>query len=338
VRVLVRLASGPLRDSSLGPERKSALSAEALEIARRLGDPATLADALNGYIVGRHSPDHTHRQLELASELVEVATRVGDKERALDGHELRLTALLELGDKPGALAALEAMTTLTRELRQPAQNWFVAVYRALFALLEGRLDQAEELISDARLLGERAQSWEAAVSYRLQLYLLRREQGRLEAAEDIVRRSVQEYPTYPIWRCVLAQMAAELGHAVEAREALNALATSGFTTLPFDEEWLVSVGLLAETAAALKDGERASVLYELLVPYGDRVAISYPEICTGAVARYLGLLATTMKRWDDAERHFGSAIEVNRRIGARSWLARSQRDHATMLLARRAAA
>ena len=39
-----------------------------------------------------------------------------------------------------------------------------------------------------------------------------------------------------------------------------------------------------------------------LLPYADRVAVSYPEIAIGSVARYLGLAAMTMGRWDDAER------------------------------------
>ncbi len=51
-------------------------------------------------------------------------------------------------------------------------------------------------------------------------------------------------------------------------------------------------------------------------------------------SRYLGLLASTMERWGDAERHFRRALEVNERIGARPWLAHTQEDYARMLLAR----
>jgi tetratricopeptide (TPR) repeat protein len=104
--------------------------------------------------------------------------------------------------------------------------------------------------------------------------------------------------------------------------------------VPFDEEWLVSLGLLAEAASILGSAESAPHLYELLLPYGDRVAVGYPELCTGAVARYLGLLATTMQRWEAAERHFEDALEMNARIGARPWLAHTQYDYARMLLAR----
>jgi tetratricopeptide (TPR) repeat protein len=226
------------------------------------------------------------------------------------------------------------MARLARKLRQPAQDWLVTQYRALLGLLEGRLAQAEAWISDAHRLGQRAQSWNAAVTYRLQLYVLRREQGRLEEIEDLIQRSVTEYPTYPIWRCVLAHTEAELGHTSEARDALDALAADRCASLPFDEEWLVSMSLLAETASAIPDAERAPRLYELLLPYGDRVAVGYPEISTGAAARYLGLLAATTERWDDAERHFEDALQINARIGARPWLAHTQHDYARMLLSR----
>jgi phage terminase small subunit len=151
-----------------------------------------------------------------------------------------------------------------------------------------------------------------------------------------VRRSVEDYPTYPIWRCVLAQLTAELGYEAEARAALAAVAADRCAALPFDEEWLVSMGLLAETAAALGDRERAAILYDLLHPYADRVAISYPDVSTGSVARYLGLLAATMDRHDEAERHFEDAMQTNARIGAPSWLAHTKRDYARMLRARAA--
>jgi hypothetical protein len=218
------------------------------------------------------------------------------------------------------------MERVAGELRQPSQGWLAAVYRALLALLAGSLDEADRLVAEARTLCEDTQSWNATVTYGLQLYVLRREQGRLAEIEGLVRASAAEYPTYPIWRCVLAHVLAETGHADEARAELTALARDRFAALPFDEEWLVSATLLADTACALRAVEPAAVLYELLAPYADRVAISYPEISTGAVARSLGVLAALTDRPKDAARHLAEAIELHRRIGARTWLARTERD------------
>ena len=334
VRLLARLAGGPLRDASFPPERRVTLSKEALEIARRIGDPATLAYALTGYISSHLSPSSTQKQVELATELIEVAMGAGDRERALEGHESRQGALVELGEVTRAKADHAAMAKLADELRQPSQGWYVAVYSALFALLEGRLAEAEKLISDARSLGERAHSWIAVVSFRLQLYVLRWEQGRLEEVQETVRRSVEEYPTYPIWRCVLAHMVAELGDEDKARETLEAIAADDFAGVPFDEEWLVSLGFLTETVRLLADARAAAVLYGLLFPYADRVAVSYPDISTGSVAHYLGILALTTGNWREAALHFEQALEVNERIGARPWLAHTQHEYGLALLRR----
>ena len=54
----------------------------------------------------------------------------------------------------------------------------------------------------------------------------------------------------------------------------------------------------------------------------------------GAVARYLGLSAATMERWDEAERFFEEGVEINGKVGARPWLAHTQREYAEMLTRR----
>ena len=337
VRLLARLAAGPLRDATFDPERRVALSAQALKIARDLGDPGTLAYALAGRMLADDSPDKTRERLELATELLELTDPTSEKERAVEALEVRLLSLLETGEIEAARAELARMADLAAELRQPSQQWFVAAYRALLALLEGRLDEAEQLVPEAHALGSRVQPWSAEVSYRLQLYVLRREQGRLEEVRELVASSVDEFPTYPVWRCVFVATNALLGREDEARDALEALAEDDFAALRPDEGWLVGVSLLSEAVRLLRDERRAQLLHDRLLPYADRVGVIYTEISTGAVARHLGLLASTAAAWSAAERHFARALEVNRRIGARPQLAHTQHDFADMLLERRAA-
>jgi hypothetical protein len=332
VRLLARLAGGPLRDASFPPERKARLSEEALAMARRLqDDSATLAYAMHGYILGHHSPDHVRAQLQLATELIEVAGRAGDKERVFDGHEERFDALVELGDIGAARAELAAMDRVARQLRQPSQAWLVAAHEAILALLTDPLEQAERLVEAAGELGERTQGWNATVTHRLQLYALRREQERLGEVEDLIRRSAAEFPTYPIVRCVHAHALALLGAHDEARAAVGALTRGRCAALPFDEEWLVSTCLVADAAVVLGTAETCTVLYELLAPYDDHVAISYPEVCVGAVALRLGALAATVGRGDEGRRHFSDALAMHDRIGAGRWHARTEREAARLL-------
>ena len=52
------------------------------------------------------------------------------------------------------------------------------------------------------------------------------------------------------------------------------------------------------------------------------------------MARGLGVLATILQRHDDAERHLDTAIDIERRMGARPWFAHAQHDLAAMLIVR----
>jgi uncharacterized protein HemY len=64
------------------------------------------------------------------------------------------------------------------------------------------------------------------------------------------------------------------------------------------------------------------------------VLIASGSACYGSASRFLGALATTMQRWDDAERHFEDAVAMNEGMAARPWLAHTQYQYATMLLSR----
>jgi hypothetical protein len=58
------------------------------------------------------------------------------------------------------------------------------------------------------------------------------------------------------------------------------------------------------------------------------------ETSTGAVDRYLGLAALTAGDLETAELHLRDALDLNARIGAQPWAARTQADLAGLLLAR----
>ena len=64
------------------------------------------------------------------------------------------------------------------------------------------------------------------------------------------------------------------------------------------------------------------------------MVVGATDVCYGAASRYLGMLAATMERWEDAVQHFEDALVMNARMGARPWLAHTQHQYAVMLLAR----
>ncbi len=330
-RVIARMASA-MRDQ---PDRepRAALSEEALAIARRLGEPSTLAYALSARWAAIMGPDQIDYRLELAEELQEVAELGQDKERVLEAHVFRLVALQELGNIAGYRSEVQAMEPLARDLRQPAQEWMVAVCKATLSLIEGPLDEAERLAAEALRLGERSMTWDAVAFSRIQTFAVRREQGQLANVEPVILRSVEEYPTRPMFRCLLATLFCELGQLENARPVFEGMAVEGFADLPMNNDWLHSLCLLSEVAAALGDSVRAAMLYALLTPY-DWATVDELEASPGAVARFLGLLSATMSRWDEAAGHFERALEKNREMGARPWVAHTEHDFARMLALR----
>jgi tetratricopeptide (TPR) repeat protein len=331
-RLLARLA-GALRDER-SRKRRDRMSREAVELARRTGNPATLVYALDGRAAAIIAPDTVAEFLALGSELRELAERSRDGERVIQGQYWRITAQLQAGDVRGAEDDLEASSSIADELGQPAQLWEVHAGRAMFALAKGKLAEAEELVPQAFALGAHALPHTSIPVYRLQRYALSDLRGRLGEVVPEICDLVAEYPTRPVFRCALAHLYARLGQLPEAQQALDDLARGGFSTLPFDQEWLYGMSLLAETSALLDDTGAAPVLYALLVPWAALNAAEHPEGFRGSAARYLGLLATTTKRLEEAELHFEDAVAMNANMGARPWLAHTQYDYARMLLAR----
>jgi pentatricopeptide repeat protein len=196
----------------------------------------------------------------------------------------------------------------------------------MLALAAGRLSEAEELVEEALALGERAQRDAAIPVYRLQRYALCDFQERLDEVEPSIRELVVIYPARTVFRCVLAHVYGRLGRLEDAKQVFNDLAKDDFSALPFDQEWLYGMSLLAETCALLGDSVAASVLDRLLFPYAALNAVDVSEGFTGSVSRSLGLLAATTSRWDAAERHFEDALAMNERMDTRPWLARTQHD------------
>jgi tetratricopeptide (TPR) repeat protein len=330
VELMARLA-GALRDR---PSREPAasLSLEAVEMARRIGDSRTLAYALDGRYAAVWWPENPAQRLTIASDLTTLAHEVGDNERAVHGHHYRLVAFTEMGEIPAARTELDTMERLATELRQPAQLWLATADRAAFALLSGRLVEAEDLIARAHRIGRGAHQAEPELTYRTQLFLLRRHQGRTAEVRDVIERSVDEFPTRPLFRALLADVAVQGGDQPRARRTLADAAADNFGAFPPDNEWLVSLSVLGEVAARVAAGEHAEALYGLLEPHAARHALNFAEISTGAVARTLGLLCAAMGYRDNAERHFQQALELNASITALPWLAHTEHDYAVMVL------
>ena len=333
VRLLARLAAARRDDAQREP--RVALAHEALAIAERLGDPATLALATECQWVATEGPDEQAlgEGITVGARLIALGQEIGNREPMFQGHDHRLNGFWLLGERAALEVELDVLDALADELRQPAQRWEVGTHRTMLALMEGRFEDAERLIDETHVVGRRAATW-AVVTQRIALFVLRREQGRLAEVADTIRRSVHEYPALLRFRCVLAHLEAELGREQEACAVLDDLLDRDLSREHRDSEWLFAMCVLADPTAALAEKSGVQRLYAALVPYQDLYAIAPSEGLFGAVARALGVLAGALERYDDAEFHLEVALDVERRMGARPWRAHAHRDLAAVLVSR----
>jgi hypothetical protein len=178
------------------PERSRPLSAEAVEVARRLDDPRALVSALavyhDGFVVGHAD---TAAALAGSAELLRQARATGDNRAMLAARRARVFDLLASGDLAGVDAEVGAFSRLAGQLPIPAHRWWVALWKAMRALLDGRHDEAERLALEAQAIGERPFPNLASLNLSFQIFYLRREQGRLGELEGAVRAFGEGRPT-----------------------------------------------------------------------------------------------------------------------------------------------
>jgi hypothetical protein len=330
VRVLGRLA----RELHFAPEpeERETLSAEAVAMARRLGDDETLASALGARHVATWAPDTLDERLAAAEEVVRLATAAGDRRLLFEAHVWLGCDLLEAGDVAAADAAMGACRRLEADLPTPAWTWQIAVYDGTRALLDGRFADAEQAIARAGEVGERARGTAARIYAAVQSFLLGRECGTLAQLEPVVRRGSIDMPDR---RARLAVLAAELGRADETRAVLERAPPGALTAHRRNILELTELCCLVPPCALLRDAERAAALYERLAPFADHIHVrGVAGGCDGSVSRHLGVLATVLERWEDGERHFRGALERNARLGSPPLVARTRVEYAELLLAR----
>jgi class 3 adenylate cyclase/tetratricopeptide (TPR) repeat protein len=316
-------------------ERRVGLSDEALVVARRLGDPPTLADVLLARYYAITSPETHRERMANTDELLALAVHLGDPAIHSRALALRFRVVIEEGDVEEADRCLKANERLTDSLHQPTLRWFVALQRAGRTLLAGGIDEGERLVFEAFRIGEASGQPDASLLFLWQLFSVRLEQDRLGELVEDLRREVEEIPKLVGTRGLLALAHAELNQADEAREALRPVSASGFARLARDTIWLRAVTESAAACARIGEAGWAADLHGLLSPYGDLFPTACLGTATGSVAYYLGLLASTLERFDEAEERFSAAEVIHVRIGAPTWLARTRLEWARMLLARR---
>ncbi len=307
----------------------------ALALARDLGEPAPLFRALAAIVPARYWPDRLDERVAAAREALDVAERAGHLEwvDALTGWYLG--DLVEKGDFATAREVVRMHRQVADGLRQPFMQTMGLASLTLLAAYEGHFAEAERLAGETFALGRRFAPDNALGVYSMQLFTLRRSQGRLAEVLPALRGLLANGPETALWQPGLALICAELGLQDEARAAFEPLAAGEFGAIARDAMWLTNIAFLAEACARLNDRRRAPLLYQLLEPNAGRNIVTGTNVaCHGSADRLLGMLAATAGDSLRAERHLQTAIAADERQGGRPWCAEAQLEYAALLRGR----
>ena len=335
-RLLARLAQAQYY--LVTDAERDALSREAVEVARASSDDRALVDALTARRV-LWGPEDLSGRAEVSEELVGVAQRVDDLELDVRTRVWRVVDLVEAGDLAAARTEIQHHATLAARLREPSHLRDGAVWRAMVALLDGRFAEAEERADEALAAGDRIQAPGAGDIYRVQKPMILAEQAdpeQLDEAVRLAREGSDAHPDIPAWRALLAFTEARADRHEDARADLEAAAGDGFAGVPRDAVFLVALTHAADAAAIIGHRELAAILRRLLEPYADRwVVIDRGLACKGSTERLIGLLDGVLGDVESSVERLDRALTRHVRTGAHAFAARTRRELAAALLARR---
>ncbi len=312
-------------------DRALVVRTSAIEMARRSGDRRGLASVLMRAYWAREATS-LREILSMLTEAVEIAAQIGDVEIRAEAMEWRVSALIALGEIDGARTELAAVHELAQRTGQPFMLHVSEHYGSALALLGGRLAEAEVAAERSREWGRLLRGRDASGVYGIQMFGVRREQGRLSELAPVVR-ILAAGENGGAWRPGLAALLAELGMDDEVRRELARVRREGLDPLRASL-WIASLTYLADACSAVGDRDLAALLYPELAPLsGTNVMIGHGVACYGAADRYLGMLAATLGERERAEDHLAAAMDLNRRMGASTWLAYTAYEYARTLLA-----
>jgi DNA-binding CsgD family transcriptional regulator len=312
--------------------RSGAVRDEAIAMSRRRGDRRTLGTilAMAYWTRGSNLNEEVNAMLR---ESREIGRELADEEIIGEASAWLVPSYVVLCDHHAARDALTELFTVAQRLSEPFLNHVAEHYASALALSDGHLAEAEAAAERSREWGSLLTGRDASGSYGVQMFGIRREQGRLPELAPVVRLLAGQSHD-GAWRPGLAAVLAELGMESEARREVEAILADGIGVLR-PALWLASLVYLADACAMLRDERTAATIYPELAQYaGSNVMIGHLVACYGATDRYLGTTAAVLGDWDAAEEHFQAAIALNTRLGARTWLAHTAFAYAEMLLRR----
>lgn len=319
-------------------EKAKAKAQEALDIGRRLGDDLLSAYASFALALAFIGDLHVGEALDGWQNALVYARRAGDVLRegwALHRVPLALTLL-------GRLEETDSVSIKACEVTRGSQDWgnhsLGLSHLASVAVARGQFDAAERWAHETMLMVSRSRYPWGGFRSLLALTCARTLRGAWIEAEDALDVLMEPGRVFDDAGLVVRTFARVFREVVRAQSGapagdLTTLAKDLMAVVGTDTYSVAPLCALVELADLAKAPAIAELPHRALATGAAR-GVLFSSGWMYAVPRMLGAIAAVNHRWDVAEAHLRTAIDVTGRAGAVCELGRSYLDHARMLVAR----
>ncbi|MGI9602711.1 MAG: hypothetical protein ACR2QE_12555, partial [Acidimicrobiales bacterium] len=307
----------------------------AVDTARGVGDPELLLDALGTIGAAYPPPCHLAERAAAAAEGLELVPRVSDPRLQFAAIARQFHVAVSTGDLAECDRMLAKADRIASRTRGRVRTAHAARFHLTLSLLRGDIDEAKRLTTEMPALAQAAAEPDPTHYARIASGAILGARDRFQVIVDFMDKEPDDRATHtPYELCTLAWAAAECGRYDRARVELTRIVrmveknAHSRTIAP-------GIPRAARAAALISDENGAAVLYDMMSRWDDLV-VGLSPAHDGPTAGFLGLLATELEKYGDAERHFTNAEALCDRMGTRLFMAHNDVDHARMLSRRRA--
>ena len=329
---------------------RARLAEQALAMARRAGDPSTLARVLTQHVVAGFSPSTLVTRAAHVREASRLATAAGELSLASQAAKFGFNTALETGDVARARQLLDELGTLAKQLGQPMIDWYHAGALATLETVTASPKEAEARALAAYEIAQRAGQPDALMFFVGHLYAARLLSGTLDEGEPNLPTLFDPPGSGPVAGpeftpsrslrlligAAMSVVLCEVGRPEHGRRHFDLLMDEVTRDPPNDYSTLVTLASAAMACAHLRDAGRAPQLHDLLSPFAAQFVTTGATgaIWLGSVRHHLAGLSATMGKAGDADGHFAEAARAYEVMGATGWLIRCRLDWASTLLHR----
>jgi hypothetical protein len=302
------------------PARATAFADEAVQRARRVGDPELTAHALDAALTAHWGPDELYVRRSLAAQLDDVSAHVLDPDIRLQTHLWGLQVACEALEVQAMYRHVRALERLGQE--SPRARFFAASRRQMLDLLQGRTDTTPALKAVAAAAADEAflaDAW--MVLKAMDAYCAAQSGDAARCAEGA--RECEEFAVAEGVTALCAE-AAYLWLGARRPDRAGALLQTFhggvLDDLPRDVNWLLTLQCVLEVALAVGDGDLIEKVAGLLAPYEGRAVVNAGAVMVhGTTDDTLSRAYSLLGDPATAERLRARALRTYERVGARWW-------------------